>query len=119
VNSAFEESMGGYFANRGAQPQLFFASNRPGGQGAFDIYVSERLADGSFNLPSLVPELNSTAADPGLMVRLDGREAFFYSTRPGVGATDMWAATRKSTLEPWSAPVNLGALNTVSIDQRP
>jgi hypothetical protein len=119
VNSAFDDTMGGYFANDGGQPQLFFASNRPGGLGGFDLYVSEEMLDGTFNLPSRVAELNSTVADPGVMVRFDGLEAFLYSTRPGVGMTDMWTATRKSVLEPWSAPVNLGALNTVAIDQRP
>ena len=119
VNSAFDEVMGGYFANDGGQPQLFFSSNRPGGLGLLDIYVSEEMADGSFNLSSLVPALNSTVAEPGVMVRFDGLEAFLYSLRPGLGMTDIWTATRSTVLEPWSAPVNLGVLNTAAIDQRP
>ena len=121
VNSAFDDSMGGYFENddTGA-PQLFFGSNRPGGVGGFDIYVSELLPGGTFGPATLVPGLNSTVADPGLMVRFDGLEAFFYSTRPGFGATDMWTATRQTVFDLWSAPMNLGPLlNTVAIDQRP
>ena len=54
------------------------------------------------------------------MVRFDGLEAFFYSTRPGFGMTDMWTTTRETVFDPWSAPVNLGyLLNGPGIDQRP
>jgi hypothetical protein len=121
VNSAFEDGNGGYFENGdGGAPQLFFSSNRPGGVGAFDLYVSELQADGTFGRATLLPGLNSTMADPGLMVRFDGLEAFFYSTRPGLGMTDMWTATRETVFDAWSAPVNMGPpLNGPGIDQRP
>jgi hypothetical protein len=121
VNSVFDDTVGGYLANDDTSaPQLFMASNRPGGVGAFDIYVTELQPDGTFGPPTLVPGLNSTAPDPGLMVRFDGLEAFFYSTRPGFGATDMWTATRQTIFDLWSAPMNMGPLlNTVAIDQRP
>jgi hypothetical protein len=121
VNSAFEDGNGGYFENDdGGAPQLFFSSNRPGGVGAFDLYVSELQPDGTFGPATLLSGLNSTMADPGLMVRFDGLEAFFYSTRPGFGLTDMWTATRETVFDPWSAPVNMGPLlNSPGIDQRP
>ena len=121
VNSAFEDTNGGYFENDdGGAPQLFFASNRPGGIGAFDIYVSELQPDGTFGPATLISGLNTTMADPGLMVRFDGLEAFFYSTRPGFGLTDLWTATRETVLDAWSAPVNMGpVLNGPGIDQRP
>jgi hypothetical protein len=46
---------------------------------------------------------------------------FFDSNRPGsLGATDLWVATRQSTADPWSPPVNLGsAVNTSSGELRP
>ena len=121
VNSAFEDTNGGYFENDDdGAPQLFFASNRPGGIGAFDIYVSELQPDGTFGPATLISGLNTTMADPGLMVRFDGLEAFFYSTRPGFGLTDLWTATRETVLDAWSAPVNMGpVLNGPGIDQRP
>lgn len=54
------------------------------------------------------------------MVRFDGLEAFFFSTRPGFGMADMWTATRETVFDSWSAPVNMGApLKTGAIDQRP
>ncbi len=54
-------------------------------------------------------------------VRADGRELFFFSTRPGgFGLNDLWVATRESLNEPWSAPRNLGApVNTAFADLSP
>lgn len=120
VNSAFEETMGGFFENDGNPPQLFFSSTRPG-VGAFDFYVSELLANGTFGPATLITALSSTAADPALMVSFDGLEAFFSSGRPGgSGGQDSWTATRDSVSAPWSAPVNLGpVINTAGIDGRP
>ena len=43
--SVFGESAPSYFENDGGAPQLFFHSNRPGGLGGTDIYVSELSAE--------------------------------------------------------------------------
>jgi hypothetical protein len=128
VNSAFEESMGGFFENDnagarpqpGRWPQIFFASNRPG-VGAFDLYSSTLRRDDTFGPATLITELSDVAAEPGLMVSVTGLEAFFYSGRPGgIGGQDLWTATRRSILAAWSSPVNLGPLvNSAEIDQRP
>lgn len=158
---------------------LFFTSDRPGGRGSVDIYMSQRAdpkdnfgwggpvplgtdvntassdagpnyvqgADGAANLffvrgaaitalyyakitrngetvgPAvLVPELSDPISGPGHpSVRTDGREIFFQSARAGgLGGFDLWTATRRSSNEPWSAPVNLGApLNGASVDFQP
>ena len=66
----------------GGAPLLFFASNRPGGIGAFDIYVSELLADGTWGAATLVPELSSTLPDQAVSVRFDGLEAFIVTGVP-------------------------------------
>lgn len=121
VNTAFEETMGGFFENddNGA-PQILFGSNRPG-VGAFDLYVSELRPDGTFGPAILIAALSSVAADPGVMLAFNGLEAFFASGRPGgVGGQDLWTATRDTVLEPWSPPANLGpVVNSAGIDQRP
>src|SRR5262249_10583246 len=71
-------------------PQLFFTRTTPTGN---DIFVSNLLPDGTFGPATLVPELNSTAADAGASVRFDGLEVFLYSRRPGgLGASDLWTA---------------------------
>lgn len=121
VNTPFEESMGGFFENDdGGAPQIYFASNRPA-VGGFDLYVSERLPDGTFGPSTLIPALSSVAADPGMMVGFNGLEAFFYSGRAGgIGGQDLWTAVRETIFAPWSVPANLGPLvNSAGIDQRP
>ena len=40
--------------------KLYFASDMPGGQGGFDLYVCTRMADGTWNMPvNLGPEINT------------------------------------------------------------
>jgi len=68
--------------------------------------------DGTFGLAVVVPELNSLNAEQGIAVRRDGLEIVFGSNRPGgAGDFDLWSATRESTEDPWSAPINLAAAN--------
>jgi len=49
----------------------------------------------------------------------DGLKIFFQSNRPGsIGLGDLWVATRESTLDAWSTPVNLGStINTTLVEQ--
>ena len=103
-------------------PQLFFARNStPVAPSNAHIFVSNLLPDGTFGPAALVSELNSTASDRAISVRFDGHEVFLHSSRSGgLGASDLWTATRKSVLDPWSAPTNLGPLvNSVAQDVRP
>jgi hypothetical protein len=121
VNSTFEESMGGFLENDETGVQIFFASNRPLGVGAFDLYSSVLLPNGTFGPATLIRELSSAQADPGMRVSHTGLEAFFFSGRPGgSGGQDLWTATRESVFDAWSAPVNLGStVNSSTIDQGP
>lgn len=99
---------------------LFFSSGGALGSNTQDIYVSRRLADGSFGSRQPVTELNSGFDDVMPNVRKDGREVVFASNRPGEGAFDIWSSTRSSTSAPWSAPVNLGtAVNGPGPETRP
>jgi hypothetical protein len=100
-------------------PQLFFASNRPGGPGGADIYVSQLQSDGIWGAARLVPELSSSLPESSVSVRFDGLEAFI--ARPGpFGAFDLWVSVRKSVFDPWSTPAVLGALvNSSGSDQDP
>lgn len=120
VNTSFGEQGASYFENDEAgAPLLFFSSNRPGGMGATDIYVSPLLPDGSFGAPSHVSELSSPALDNRLSVRFDGLEVVLFSDRLGSsGRFDLWAATRESVFDPWSTPVNLGPVVNSNVDDR-
>ncbi len=120
VNSAAMDAGPSYLENEEAgSPQLYFGSTRLGG--IYDIYVSAQAADGSWGPAVLVPELSSPQSDQRPSVRFDGLELFLHSDRPGgVSLADLWVSTRETTLDPWSAPVNLGAtVNSTSIDQQP
>ena len=99
-------------------PQLFFTRTTATGN---DIFVSSLLADGTFGPATPVAELNTTSGDSGASVRFDGLEVFLFSRRPGgIGASDLWTATRDTVLDPWSTPIHLGAgVNSVDLDFDP
>jgi WD40 repeat protein len=122
INTAFVDQGAGYFENDDAgQPVLFFNSDRPGGMGAADIYMSPLLPNGWFGPPTLVTELNSVSQDARPSVRFDGREVVLFSSRAGsLGLFDLWASRRETVFEPWSLPLNLGPLvNSTANDQQP
>jgi hypothetical protein len=106
---------------------LYFVSNRPGGLGDDDIYVSTLQHDGNFGPPTLVAELSSSAADRHPDIRRDGLEFFFMSNRSGsipnangLLSYDIWVSTRTSTSDLWSTPINVGPfINSSRHDGRP
>lgn len=111
INSSSIDIGAGYLENEEAgSPLLYFGSTRPGGPGPVDIYVSAQAADGSWGPAVLVPELSSPLSDQRPNIRFDGLELFLHSNRPGgLGLFDLWVSTRQTTLDAWSAPLNLGA----------
>jgi len=121
VNSASFDAGGSLLeSDEGGAPLLFFTSNRPGGPGGFDVYVSARIDETTFGPATLVPELSSPAADQRTSVRFDGHEIFFFSNRPGSLGNDLWVSTRADVGDAWSPPVNLGPdVNSASADQQP
>lgn len=116
VNSAADELSPAYVEENGTNV-LYFSSNRGGNH---DIYRSVQLSDGTFAAPEAVTELNSAADEFRPNVRKDGREIVFDSSRSGgLGATDIYAATRLSTDQQWTTPVNLGdAINSAAAESR-
>lgn len=129
VNSAANEASPFPLPERADGPVLYFSSTRPGGfsaeapgatAGDSDLYVSASHG-GVFGAAELVPGANSASEDGQPNVRRDGLELFFFSTRTGtLGMADIYAATRSSASDPWSAPVNLGAdVNSSAAETRP
>lgn len=113
VNSAGDEASPSLL-----ETEMYFSSTRAGGPGGSDIYVSG-FDGASFGAPAMVAELSTSANDNRPNLRRDGLEIFFDSTRAGgLGGIDLWTATRASTADSWSAPVNLGTLNTTANELR-
>jgi hypothetical protein len=122
VNSASPDGGPSFFENDASgPPMLFFTSSRPGGLGGNDLYVSTLTADGTFGPAALISELSSSSNDQKPSVRFDGLEMFFFSDRIGsLGSFDLWASTRETPSQAWSAPVNLGpVVNSAAVEQQP
>ena len=88
--------------------QLYIMSNRPGGKGGHDIWVSE-LIEGNWTTPkNLDGPMNSAYSDHCLYFAGDDWEiAYWTSTRPGgFGGNDIWTSEKVDGL--WQAAVNLG-----------
>jgi Tol biopolymer transport system component len=101
---------------------LYFSSDGYQVGGDQDIYVSQQRADGSFGPATIVAELSTAFHDFMPNVRKDGLEVVFNSNRGGPGSfggQDVYTASRTSTADPWSAPVNLGpSVNTAGNETR-
>lgn len=90
---------------------LYFYSNRPGGHGSYDIYVTTRP---NRNVPwgqpmNLGPGVNSSRQDAFPYISWDGLELYFGSYRSGgFGDEDIYVTRRATKDAPWEEPVNLG-----------
>jgi hypothetical protein len=104
---------------------LYFASNRPGGFGGNDFWVSQRAcADCAWGAPlNLGRVINSSAVENKIALSHDGHLLFFSSNRPGgQGDQDIWVSRRADPKDDfgWEPPVNLGPdVNTATSEQAP
>jgi Tol biopolymer transport system component len=83
---------------------VYFNSNRSGGYGNHDIYVTTRAKkDDDWGAPvNLGPNVNSSTTDNEPDISADGLELYFSS------GGDIWVATRTTTQEDWGPRVKLG-----------
>ena len=88
---------------------LYFASNRRGGRGGKDLWVSFRLPNGKWSEPqNLGPHINTPEDDFAPFVHPDDSTLYFSSDgHAGMGDVDIFVARRDSS-GAWSAPINLG-----------
>jgi len=91
--------------------ELYFQSDRPGGSGDFDLYVTRRATRTSpwEAATNLGPKVNSATADATPSVSPDGLELFFLSDRPVLfDPLDFYVCKRATKNDPWGDPVNAG-----------
>ena len=101
---------------------LVFASDRPGGRGLCDLYVTTRndVKDPWGPPTNLDPEVNSSNFELDPCLSEDELTLLFVSSRPGSsGFFDIWMTTRSTIDAPWSNPVNLEVVNSGSWDMDP
>ena len=103
--------------------ELYFQSTRTGGSGDSDIYVATRATtDDPWSEPvNLGPIVNSSGTEFGPNISADCLSLYFNSTRPGgSGQNDLYVTTRKTVLDSWGEPLNLGPIvNTSFHDVNP
>ena len=94
--------------------ELYFSSNRPGGYGGSDIYVSKRLANGKWSSPeNLGPVINTAGDESSPYLHADNETLYFSSSGlQGYGGTDIFVT--KKRLNGFSQPINAGyPINTI------
>jgi Tol biopolymer transport system component len=81
---------------------LVFQSDRPGGLGGDDLYLTTRQTPSSpWNAPANLRPLNSAAEDAKAHFSADGSTLYFMSTRPGgQGFFDIWEAPVMKSMPP-------------------
>jgi Tol biopolymer transport system component len=102
---------------------LYFSSNRPGGYGDSDLWISMReTTNHPWGPPvNLDTTINSAAADRLPHISADGLTLLFVSDRTGgAGHYDIYMATRATIQDTWGVPVNLGpTINSTMTDSHP
>lgn len=86
---------------------IYFSSNRAGGQGKLDLYISE-YRNGVYQTPkNLGPVLNSTNHDSNPFISPKEDFIIFWRQDPnGYGASDLYISFKQKGS--WSKPLNLG-----------
>ena len=87
---------------------LYFVSDRKGGVGRRDIYVTQRQGDTTWTVAqNLGATINTARDEVSPFIHVNGQTLYFASDgRPGFGGFDLYVTERQ---EPqWSEPKNLG-----------
>jgi len=104
---------------------LFFATNRPGGIGGLDIWVSRREHtddDFAWETPLPITEINSSVNDAGptYFENEGGRpQLYFQSQRAGGAGLADFYRTEQQEDGTWSTPQRVAELSTPFQEQRP
>jgi cell division protein FtsN len=94
--------------------EMYFSSDRPGGFGGFDLYVSYRQ-NGGWSAPENLGETVNSPGDEITPFMSEGVLFFASDWHPGFGAFDIFSST--SANGTWTKPINLGqGVNTPQDD---
>lgn len=106
INSKYWDAQPSLSANGDA---LYFASERPGGLGKRDIWVSYKKENGQWGKPqNLGDAINTPGADQAPFIHPDGKTIYFMSDgHPGMGQGDLFMS-KKQPDGTWSKAKNLG-----------
>jgi outer membrane protein OmpA-like peptidoglycan-associated protein len=112
INTEFWESSPSLSPDKRA---LYFSSNRPGGYGGRDLYVSYRQANGKWSSAvNMGPRINSAGDEFAPFMHADNQTLYYHSDGlPGYGGSDLFVLRKQPNGE-WGIPENLGyPINTI------
>jgi outer membrane protein OmpA-like peptidoglycan-associated protein len=115
INTEFWESSPSLSSDKNT---LYFSSDRPGGYGGKDLYVSHRMPNGKWSEAlNMGASVNTTGDELAPFIHADNNTLYFTSDGlPGYGGSDLFVMRRKNATE-WNAPENLGyPINTIESD---
>ncbi len=99
--------------------RMVFASDRPGGTGNTDIWMSTRANRAApWGTPAVVAALNTATSEAG-GASPDGLTIVFSSFRKSNTSPDLYLAERATLAATWGTPTELAALNTTGHDGSP
>ncbi len=95
---------------------LYFVSDRDGGSGGQDIYVSTRIGDNWTTPQNLGPIINTPGNEASPFIAADGKTLYFSSNgRPGLGGYDIYVTHNIGGV--WETPVDAGTPINTSHDE--
>ena len=112
INTEFSETAPSLSPDK---KDLYFSSNRPGGYGGNDLYISHHLLNGHWSAAeNLGPVLNSIGDENTPFIHVDNQTLYFNSTgHQGYGNSDLFVSRKKPDGN-WDKPENLGyPINTI------
>ncbi len=115
INTKYYESHASVSADG---KKLYFTSNRDGGYGGLDIYLSERDASGDWGpAVNLGPAINTVYNEDTPFITINDSILYFSSEgHNGMGGFDIYRSTGSKTA--WNTPQNLGSpVNTTDDDR--
>jgi hypothetical protein len=98
---------------------LYFSSDRKGGSGGADLYVSHKLPNKEWGTPvNLGTTINTSYDECFPFISEDGQTLYFASKgHTGMGGFDIFKSVWDSTVQKWQQPVNIGyPVNTTDDD---
>jgi outer membrane protein OmpA-like peptidoglycan-associated protein/tetratricopeptide (TPR) repeat protein len=98
--------------------ELYFVSDRKGGYGGYDIWIS-RFEDGLWQPPvNAGPSINSKGNETAPYINLDNQTLYFTSDGwPGMGGTDLFMSHKEKDGS-WTPAENLGYPINTANDER-
>ncbi len=115
INSKYNENHASISADG---QELFFTSDRPGGYGGLDIFITKRLPNGEWGIPiNAGSHVNSNKDEISPFIHPDGVTLFFSSKGHNtMGGYDIFFAIRNDS-SVWNKPTNMGyPINTPNDD---